>query len=142
MKNIDNVVFSSFLSNEEDADILYENDNDTIATFISFAVMEDKTSVDQKYIRISNIKLQIIFPKNFAVISHEYKLRYCLCTYNEHNGFFNENIFSRRGKRFSKRWYQDRFDKITVQWDTYPELIHENKNYTLAYVRVDEFDEQ
>ena len=104
LENVNGVVFSSFLSNEEDADILYENDNDTIATFISFAVMEDKTSVDQKYIRISNIKLQIIFPKNFAVISHEYELRYCLCTYNEHHGFFNENIFSRRGKRFSKRW--------------------------------------
>ena len=34
------------------------------------------------------------------------------------------------------------FDKITVQSDTYQELIHENKNPTLAYVRVDEFDNQ
>ena len=43
---------------------------------------------------------------------------------------------------FSKWWYQDRSDKITVQWDIYTELSHENRNYALAYVRVDEFDEQ
>ena len=34
------------------------------------------------------------------------------------------------------------FDKITVQLDTYPKLSHENRNYTLSYVRVDKFDEQ
>ena len=72
LENINDVEFSSFLSNEGETDILYDTDNDTIATFIYFAVMEDKTSLDQKYIRISNIKLQIIFPKHFAVISHEY----------------------------------------------------------------------
>ena len=43
---------------------------------------------------------------------------------------------------FSKWWYQDRYDRITVWLDTYPELIHENGNCTLSYVRVDEFDEQ
>ena len=31
---------------------------------------------------------------------------------------------------------------MTVQSDTYLELSHENRNHTLAYVRVDEFDEQ
>ena len=104
--------------------------------------MEDKIIVDQKIIIISNIKLQIIFPKHFVVGSHEYELRYCSCTYNEHNVFFNGNIHSRHGKLFSKWLYQDCSDKITAQSDTYPELSHENRNYTLVYVRVDEFDEK
>ena len=37
-----------YLSNEVDTDIFYENDNNKIENFISFAVMEDKTIVDQK----------------------------------------------------------------------------------------------
>ena len=45
---VNDVVCLSFLSNEGDTDILYDNDNDTIETFVSFAVMEDKTIVDQK----------------------------------------------------------------------------------------------
>ena len=43
---------------------------------------------------------------------------------------------------FSNWWYQDYFDKLTVQSDTYLELIHENRNYTLAYIIIDEFDAQ
>ena len=43
---------------------------------------------------------------------------------------------------FSKWWYQYCFDIITVQSYTYPALIHENRNYTLTFLRVDEFDEQ
>ena len=84
----------SFLYNEGYTGFFYNNDNDTIETLICFAVMEDKTIVDQKNIIISNIKSQIIFPKNFVVGSHEYELLYCSCTYNEHNGFLNGNIFS------------------------------------------------
>ena len=53
---------------------------------------------------------------------------------------FSMEFFCRYGNFFSKWWYQDRFDKITFQLDTYPELIHENINYTLAYLRVDESD--
>ena len=68
---------------------------------------------------------------------HEYELRYFFCTYNEQNGFFNGNIFSRNGKKNSKRPYQYFFDKITVQSDTHPEFISQNKKYTLAYVRID-----
>ena len=111
---MNDIAFLSFLSNEGDTYIFYNNENDTIETLISFAVMADKTSVDQKIIIISNIKSQIIFPKYFVAISHEYELRYCSCTYNEHIGFFNGNIFSRHGKSFSKWWYQDSFDKTTV----------------------------
>ena len=69
--NVNDVVCLSFLSNEGDTDIFYENDNDTIETLISFDVMEDKTIVDLKNIIISNIKSQIIFPKQFVVGSHE-----------------------------------------------------------------------
>ena len=36
------------LSNESNTDIFYENENDTIETFISFSVVEDKTIKDQK----------------------------------------------------------------------------------------------
>ena len=100
LENVNDVVCLLFLSNEGDTDIFYDNDNDTIKTLISFAAMEDKTIVDQKIIIISNIKSQIIFPKHFVVGSHEYKLRYCSCTYNEHNGSFNGNIFSRHGESF------------------------------------------
>ena len=71
-----------------------------LKTFVYFTLMEDKTIVDQKNIIISNIKLQIIFPKHFVVGYNEYKLRYCSYTYNEHNGFFNGNIFSQHGKSF------------------------------------------
>ena len=42
--------------------------------------------------------------------------------------FFNGDVFSQHGKLFSKWWYQDRFDKITVQADTFPELRHKNRN--------------
>ena len=97
MENVNYVVYLSFLSNEGDTYIFYENENDTIETLIYFSVMKDKTIVDQKMTIISNIKSQIIFPNNFVVGSHEYKLRYCSCNYDEHNGFFNGNIFSRHG---------------------------------------------
>ena len=36
------------LSNEGDTDIIYDNENDTIETFISFIVAEDKIIVDQE----------------------------------------------------------------------------------------------
>ena len=57
MENVIDVVCLSFLSNESDTDILYENYNDIIETFISFVVMEDKTTVDQIY--IFNLKHQL-----------------------------------------------------------------------------------
>ena len=142
MENVNDVVCLLFLSYEEDTYIFYDNENDTIGTFIYFAVMEDETIVVQKIIIISNNKLQIIFPKHFVVVSYEYKPRYCSCTYNKHHGFFNGNIFIRHGKSFPKWWYQDCFDKITVQSDTYVELSHENRKYTLAYVRADKFDDK
>ena len=89
MENVNYVVYLSFLSNEGDTYIFYENENDTIETLIYFSVMKDKTIVDQKMTIISNIKSQIIFPNNFVVGSNEYELRYCSYTYNKHNGFFN-----------------------------------------------------
>ena len=55
---------------------------------------------------------------------------------------FQWKYFKSTWGKFSKWWYQDRFDKITVQSDTCPYLSHENINYTLTYVRVDEFDDQ
>ena len=78
----------------------------------------------------------------FVVGYHEYELRYHPCTYNKHNDFFHLNIFSRHGILFTKWWYQDSYDKITFQSDMNPELSHENRNYTLSYVRIYEFDEQ
>ena len=133
LENVNDVVCSSFLSNEENTDIFYYNDNDTIKTFFSLSVMKDKTIVYYKYNIISNIKLQIIFPNHFVVGSHEYKLRYCYCTYNKHN-VFQWKHFKLTWDFLSKWWYQDCFDKITFHSDTYPELSHENRNYTLAYV--------
>ena len=47
-ENINDVVYLLFLSNEGDTYIFYENCNDTIETSISFAVMKDKTILDQK----------------------------------------------------------------------------------------------
>ena len=44
LENVIDVVFSSFLSNKGDTYIFYNSDNDTIATLISFAMTEDKTS--------------------------------------------------------------------------------------------------
>ena len=54
----------------------------------------------------------------------------------------HENVFSRHGKSFSKWWYQHFFYKTAVQSDTYSVLSHENRNYTLALLRVDEFYEK
>ena len=56
--------------NVKDTDNFYDNDNDTIETFIIFTMMEDKTIVGQKISIISNIKSQIIFSKHFVVGSH------------------------------------------------------------------------
>ena len=42
LKNVNDVVCLSFLYNESDKDIFYDNENDRIETLISFAVMEDK----------------------------------------------------------------------------------------------------
>ena len=42
LENLNDVVCLSFLSNEEDTVIFYDNDNDTIENFIYFSVMEDK----------------------------------------------------------------------------------------------------
>ena len=118
LENVNDLVCLSFLSNEGNTYIFNDNGNDTIESFSYFSVMEDKTIMDQNILIISNIKLKMIFPKNFVAVSHEYKSCYCYCTYNQHNSFFNENIFSRHGKIFSKWWYQDSFDKITVKSDT------------------------
>ena len=46
LENVNDIVFLSFLYNEGDTCIFYDDDNDTIETFISFDVMEDKTTVD------------------------------------------------------------------------------------------------
>ena len=54
--NVNDVLCLSLLSNEINTCIFYDNDNDTIETYISFAVMEDKTIVDQK---IYNLKHQV-----------------------------------------------------------------------------------
>ena len=102
-------MFIIFLSNEGDTGIFFTNYNDTIETFIYFAVMEDKTIKDQKVIIIANIKSQIIFPI-FFVGSHEYELSNCSGTYNKHNGLSNGNICSRYGL-FSNWSYQYNFDK-------------------------------
>ena len=53
MENLNDIVCLSFLSNEGDTNIFYKNENDTIETFIYFAVMEDKTIADQKNITIN-----------------------------------------------------------------------------------------
>ena len=66
-ENLNDVVFLLFLSNEVYTDIFYDNNTDTIETFIYFAVMEDKTILYQKIIIISNIKLQIILPEHFLL---------------------------------------------------------------------------
>ena len=49
LENVHDVVCLSFLSNEGDTDIFYKNYNDTIETFIYFAMMEDKTILDKKH---------------------------------------------------------------------------------------------
>ena len=61
---------STVFYNLKDTYNFYDNDNDTIETFISFTMMEDKTIVGQKISIISNIKSQIIFSKHFVVGSH------------------------------------------------------------------------
>ena len=66
MGNANDVVCLSFLSNESDMDIFFNNGNDKIETLIYFVVMEDKNIADQKIIIISNIKSQIIFINNLA----------------------------------------------------------------------------
>ena len=48
LENVNDVLCLSFLSNEGDTYIFDKNENDTIETFISFAVMKDKTIVDKK----------------------------------------------------------------------------------------------
>ena len=89
--------------------------------------MEYKTVVDQIIIIISNVKLQIIFPKTFSWISW-IRIMLFLLHLQRTQCFFNGDVFSQHGKLFSKWWYQDRFDKITVQADTFPELRHKNRN--------------
>ena len=58
MGNVNDVVCLSFLSNEGNTDIFYDNENDTIETFNLFSVMEDKTIVDQK--NYYNLKHQVV----------------------------------------------------------------------------------
>ena len=72
LENVNDVVYLSFLSNESNTDIFYDNENDTIEVLLYFAVIEDKTIEDKKVIIISNINLHIIFSNNFVVGSHEY----------------------------------------------------------------------
>ena len=100
LENVNYVVCLSFLSNEGDTYVFYENDNDKIEAFIYFSVTEYKTIMDQKIIIISNIKLQIIFSNHFIVGYHEYELRYCSCTYNKHNGFSLEIFLVDMGNVF------------------------------------------
>ena len=56
-ENVNDVVCLSFLSNEGYTYILYNNDNDTIETLVSFVVTEDKTIVDKK--KNHNLKHQV-----------------------------------------------------------------------------------
>ena len=50
LENVNSVICLSFLYNEGDTDIFYDNENNTIGTFIYLATMEDKTIVDLKNI--------------------------------------------------------------------------------------------
>ena len=115
LENVNDVVCLSFLSNEGEIYIF------TTMTMISskspFLLLWWKIKpLWIKIIIISNIKLQIIFPNNFAVGYHEYKLCYCSCNYNKNNGFSNGNTFSRHGNYFSKWWYQYFLIKSPFNW--------------------------
>ena len=88
------------LSNEGYTYIFYDNENDTIETFIYFSVMENKTITDQKIIIISNIKSQIISPKHLLLdIMNTNYTTIPVLTINT-IGFLMENIFSRHRKCF------------------------------------------
>ena len=67
LDNVNDVVCLSFLSNKSDTYIFYNNDSSTIKSLIYFSVTEDYTIVDQRIIIISNIKLQIILPKQLLL---------------------------------------------------------------------------
>ena len=56
LENVNDVVCLSLLSNTSDIEIFYDNDNDTIEKLIYFAVMEDKTIINNNYY---NLKHQV-----------------------------------------------------------------------------------
>ena len=119
-----------------------EEDDTPIISAISRAIAEGIFH-NEKVIILSNAgSTDEVIPTHFQIGLYMFELVYCSTTYDHNNGNFKGDIFSRHGKSYSLWYYQDRFNKITIQSDTSPKLSHTNKKYTLAYVRIDNIDEQ
>ena len=97
---------------------------------------------NERVVIVTNLKQQHHLPDMISVGDHRFELRHCSCTYNERNGTFSGESFSRHGKYFNKWWHQYRNDKVMIQIDEYPSINKENRLYTLAYIKLDELDEQ
>ena len=104
-------------NNDSDSETNSESDNsqiDSIDATISYAVAK-RIILDEKVIILSNFgSTTENLQDSFSIDSYEYELVYFASTYNEHNGLFKGDIFSWHGGSFSKWWYQDCHDKITL----------------------------
>ena len=76
----------------------------------------------------------------FTVNENEYELRYISTIFNERNGTFDSFVFARHGGDFSDWWFQQRENKIMIEYSRYP-VLETNHKYTLAYIRSDAIDE-
>jgi hypothetical protein len=112
--------------------ITLSSDRDINST-ITNAIADRIFFVDQKVIILSNAESTDMIPTRLPIESFAYELVHCSATYDESvDGLFKGNIFSRHG----------RSDKITIKSDTHPVMEKSNGRYTLAFVRIDDLDEQ
>ena len=98
------------------------------------------TNLDTKVIILSNVKHKDVLHEKIECNDHVYELRFCASTFNERNGKFKSDVYSRHGNNFKKWWYMSRSDKFQLQSDVSPTL-KQRKMYTIAYVKINYFDE-
>ena len=90
----------------------------------------------EKIILISNVNCDDVIHDRIERDGETFELRSCASTYNEVNGRFKGEVFSRHGDSFTGWWFTSRGEELHLQSVREPSL-EPSRRYTIVYVRLD-----
>ena len=90
----------------------------------------------EKIILVSNVNCDDVMNDRIERDGEIFELRLCASTFNEVNGRFEGDVFSRHGDSFTSWWFKSRGESLHLQSVCGPSL-QPNRSYTVVYVRLD-----
>ena len=98
---------------------------------------------NERVVIVTNLTSDHDAPELIKIGDDHLELRYVGSIYNIHgNGLYKAEVYSRHGSTFKKWWYQHRNQKHSTCSDNEPGMNKKNHTYTVAYVKLYNFDEQ